>query len=35
MDYYVLSDRTDPTATATATATWKRSYRAKAGTQKV
>lgn len=31
MDYYVLSDRTDPKATAT----WKRSYRTTAGTQKV
>jgi alkaline phosphatase D len=31
MDYYVLSDRTDPAATST----WKRSYRTTAGTQKV
>ncbi|MFH8341047.1 alkaline phosphatase D family protein [Streptomyces sp. AM6-12] len=31
MDYYVLSDRTDPNATAT----WERSYRTRTGTQKV
>jgi alkaline phosphatase D len=31
MDYYVLSDRTDPRATAT----WERSYRTSSGTQKV
>ena len=31
MDYYVLSDRTDPDATAT----WARSYRTRSGTQKV
>jgi alkaline phosphatase D len=31
MDYYVLSDRTDPRATAT----WERSYRTPSGTQKV
>ncbi|WP_433449665.1 alkaline phosphatase D family protein [Streptomyces sp. CA-142005] len=31
MDYYVLSDRTDPNATST----WVRSYRTRSGTQKV
>jgi alkaline phosphatase D len=31
MDYYVLSDRTDPRATAS----WERSYRTLSGTQKV
>ncbi|MFF9812776.1 alkaline phosphatase D family protein [Streptomyces sp. NPDC014006] len=31
MDYYVLSDRTDPDATST----WVRSYRTRSGTQKV
>ncbi|SEC63651.1 alkaline phosphatase D [Streptomyces misionensis] len=31
MDYYVLSDRTDPNATAA----WQRSYRTRSGTQKV
>ncbi|MGW3265723.1 alkaline phosphatase D family protein [Streptomyces sp. NPDC001056] len=31
MDYYVLSDRTDPNATAR----WERSYRTRTGTQKV
>ncbi|MFI2199489.1 alkaline phosphatase D family protein [Streptomyces sp. NPDC020192] len=31
MDYYVLSDRTDPNATAR----WERSYRTRSGTQKV
>ncbi|MEU8690856.1 alkaline phosphatase D family protein [Streptomyces sp. NPDC048665] len=31
MDYYVLSDRTDPDATST----WERSYRTRSGTQKV
>jgi alkaline phosphatase D len=31
MDYYVLSDRTDPDATAQ----WVRSYRTRSGTQKV
>ena len=31
MDYYVVSDRTDPNATAS----WERSYRTRSGTQKV
>ena len=31
MDYYVLSDRTDPAATST----WARSYRTRSGTQRV
>ncbi|MFG2571914.1 alkaline phosphatase D family protein [Streptomyces sp. NPDC048481] len=31
MDYYVVSDRTDPTATSS----WSRSYRTRSGTQKV
>jgi alkaline phosphatase D len=31
MDYYVLSDRTDPNAAST----WERSYRTRSGTQKV
>nr|WSY55604.1 alkaline phosphatase D family protein [Streptomyces sp. NBC_00886] len=31
MDYYVLSDRTSPTATSS----WERSYRTRSGTQKV
>ncbi|ANP54498.1 alkaline phosphatase D [Streptomyces griseochromogenes] len=31
MDYYVLSDRTDPNATSS----WERSYRTRSGTQKI
>jgi alkaline phosphatase D len=31
MDYYVLSDRTDPNTTSS----WARSYRTRNGTQKV